>query len=88
MRKLALVLVVASLLIGSVTVTAQRSEVQTVMVPMPDGTQLATEIYLPNGSGPFPGIRMFWPLRIFRLIMTGLLLSLLTAVQQIRFMPH
>ena len=29
---------------------------QTVMVPMRDGVKLATDIYLPSGSGPFPAV--------------------------------
>jgi predicted acyl esterase len=34
---------------------------QTVMVPMRDGTRLATEIYLPTGEGPWPTILVMTP---------------------------
>ncbi len=54
MRKLTVAIVVIGLLAGSALVTAQDETRQTVMVPMSDGTQLATEIYLPEGTGPFP----------------------------------
>lgn len=47
-------IVLAVVLIASTTVCAVS--VQTVMVPMRDGTKLATDIALPSGSGPWSAI--------------------------------
>jgi len=44
----------ASLLPGSTTWAQEEVEKKVVMVPMRDGVQLATNIYLPDGDGPWP----------------------------------
>src|SRR5205823_3780318 len=35
---------------------AARAEVKEVMVPMRDGVKLATNIFLPDGDGPWPAV--------------------------------
>jgi predicted acyl esterase len=40
---------------------AHQAAKQTVLVPMADGVKLATDLYLPEGSGPFPVILMRTP---------------------------
>lgn len=40
---------------------ASAGEVQTVHVPMRDGTRLATDLYLPDGTGPWPVILIRTP---------------------------
>ena len=50
---------IAVILIASAT--AGAISVQTVMVPMRDGTKLATEICLPSGEGPWPAIMIRTP---------------------------
>jgi len=52
MRRLAFVLLTV-VLFSLVCGTAQSAK-QTVMVPMRDGVNLATDVYLPNGDGPWP----------------------------------
>lgn len=48
--------------IGSAWLRAQQSgEKQTFMVPMRDGVRLATDVYLPEGKGPFPVILIRTP---------------------------
>ena len=45
---------VATLLFGTNSWAQEDVEKQVVMVPMRDGVRLATNIYLPEGSGPWP----------------------------------
>ncbi len=52
MKKLAAVWLI--LAIVAVSLGAWAAEVTTVMVPMADGTALATDYYLPDGEGPWP----------------------------------
>lgn len=40
---------------------AQGGEVQTILLPMRDGTRLATDVYLPDGTGPWPAILVRTP---------------------------
>ncbi len=42
---------------------AQMQPTQTLMVPMQDGVKLATDVYLPEGDGPFPVVltRTYYP---------------------------
>jgi len=40
---------------------AERSGVQTVMMPMADGIRLATDVHLPEGEGPWPVVLMRTP---------------------------
>jgi predicted acyl esterase len=46
-RSIATVMVLAAAVLAS-------AQTQTVMLPAPDGTRLATDLYLPAGSGPWP----------------------------------
>ncbi|MDQ7779364.1 MAG: CocE/NonD family hydrolase [Planctomycetota bacterium] len=41
--------------------TTAAADKETVMVPMTDGVKLATDIYLPEGEGPFPVVLMRTP---------------------------
>jgi uncharacterized protein len=49
-----LVLLCLTLFNGSVRAQTDPANKQIVMVPMRDGVNLATNIYLPDGDGPFP----------------------------------
>ncbi|MCD4684609.1 MAG: CocE/NonD family hydrolase, partial [Anaerolineae bacterium] len=56
-RMIILGMVIVLLLAGLAPAAAQdggAGGLQTVMVPMPDGVQLATDVYLPAGEGPWP----------------------------------
>ena len=55
-RALALALLAAGLLFYLEPQTALAGGKQTVMIPMSDGVKLATDIYMPDGKGPFPAI--------------------------------
>ena len=55
-RTLVLILLAAGLLACLGPQTALADGRQTVMVPMSDGAKLATDIYMPDGKGPFPVI--------------------------------
>ncbi|MBE3096762.1 MAG: CocE/NonD family hydrolase [Planctomycetes bacterium] len=46
--------------VGVLLLAAQGAK-QTVMVPMSDGVKLATDVYLPQGAGPFPAVLMRTP---------------------------
>ena len=46
---------------ASVTEAASGTVLEGVMVPMRDGTCLATDVYLPGGGGPWPAILMRTP---------------------------
>ncbi|MBI5959999.1 MAG: CocE/NonD family hydrolase [Chloroflexi bacterium] len=52
---------VVILFAGGIPVTAQESGGRTQMITMPDGTKLATDIYLPKGDGPWPVLLMRTP---------------------------
>lgn len=49
------------LLLGLLQPLASRAEKQTVHVPMRDGVKLATDVYLPQGPGPWPTILIRTP---------------------------
>lgn len=49
------------LLLGFLHPLAGRAEKQTVHVPMRDGVKLATDVYLPEGPGPWPTILVRTP---------------------------
>lgn len=60
--KIAISVVIVLLAIGGVWLRAQQAiEKQTFMVPMRDGVRLATDVYLPEGRGPFPTILIRTP---------------------------
>ena len=53
-RMMALVLAGLALLVGSAPAPVLALGKKTVMVPMSDGVKLATDVYLPDGTGQFP----------------------------------
>jgi predicted acyl esterase len=56
MRKRAAITKVILAIVLITTALCCAKPVQTVMVPMRDGVKLATDIYLPDGKGPWPAI--------------------------------
>jgi hypothetical protein len=56
-------LIASTLLILAPLALGQSQELDTVMVAMRDGVTLATDVYLPEGDGPFPVVltRTFYP---------------------------
>src|SRR5438477_568332 len=55
------VVVGAVLLLTWALIAASAATKQTIPVPMADGVNLATDLYLPDGAGPFPVILMRTP---------------------------
>jgi predicted acyl esterase len=61
-RILALVMIVVLGAVGTADIHArQGASKQTEMVPMPDGVRLATDIYFPEGDGPWPVVLIRTP---------------------------
>lgn len=61
MKRLSAILIALVLLAVFSGGACIAAEAQTVMVPMRDGTKLATDVYLPDGDGPWPAILVRTP---------------------------
>ncbi len=61
MRKLLNTVIVSLISLLVITILCHADPAQTVMVSMRDGVKLATDIYLPEGDGPWPAILMRTP---------------------------
>lgn len=54
-------ILMATILAAVISIPGRVEGVQTAMVPMRDGVKLATDIHLPEGSGPWPTLLVMTP---------------------------